>query len=89
MPEISGVYVLYFTNILADFKELVYIGRSTNIAKRFSGHKLYYELLKQEDGYNRYLAAKVKETECHKELEKLLIQKLRPKYNKVFNWGII
>ena len=87
MPEIAGVYVIYFRNDFDDKNELMYIGRSTNFKKRFSCHRIYSKLLQQEIPFQRWLIVKIKPTENHKELEKALIQKLKPPMNKFFNWG--
>lgn len=84
-PKMPGCYVFYLVkSIKPRIVIVLYIGHSSNLQNRLSRHKLYYEL---RDKYF-YISTKVKICKNHKDLEKKLIQRLRPKYNKMYNWRI-
>lgn len=85
LPELPGVYIIYFQKLFDEIKTIKYIGRSNNLHKRFTCHRVYSSLF---DIDQLALRVKIKYTNNHKELERKLIQKLRPPLNKFFNWNI-
>lgn len=80
-PEKSGVYAI----TRPDFengnpvKEVLYVGRSSNLRNRIKGHPIFSKA-KKEFGYVRLHFL---ETINFKDLERELIKKYQPLYNKV------
>jgi excinuclease UvrABC nuclease subunit len=88
LPSESGVYVIYLSNLDDDTKKVLYVGSTNNAKKRFSSHRIYAKLFKKYLDYpSVFLEVKFKKTNNYKDLEKNIIPKLKPKLNKVYNWG--
>lgn len=83
-PNKSGVYLLVKAEILTGHKsryvkhEILYVGSSRNLKKRYNSHEVLNMLQKQHD----YIQFYFKEVDNHFEIEKELIKLIQPKYNK-------
>jgi hypothetical protein len=82
-----GVYIILSIDYVKDSVDIEYIGSSQNMKKRLYGgpHEVYNELAKAQDHFYYSIAVYYIDTSKYKEVEKLLIQALRPKRNKVHN----
>ena len=77
-----GVYIFAVptvdcVNIKVDY-EILYVGSSNNIHRRFNGHEIKRYLQDHYEVINFYF----QEVENYREVEKVLIKALQPKYNK-------
>ena len=89
-PALAGVYIIFIYDMNEGKKIPLYVGRSQNIKKRFISHLTYSKIFKEYGNRRGYfISVKIKRINKNKELEKRMIQKLRPKYNKVYNWNTI
>ena len=59
---------------------ILYIGSAANLFNRFKGHNLYYKLLKRTD-LHAHIDFFFKEVDNYLEVEKYLIQEIKPRYN--------
>lgn len=84
VPLNSGVYVL--THTYTDFKnkkmiyEVLYVGSSNSLLNRYRSHEVIRKLNKKYS----YIQFYFKEVDNYLEIEKKLIKKLQPKYNKIW-----
>ena len=80
-PEAPGVYLFYAFKTFQDIGrdgEIVYIGSSKNLAQRKSRH----EVLRMLERHYRYIQFYFREIDTdYKDIEKTLIQVVKPKYN--------
>jgi excinuclease UvrABC nuclease subunit len=80
-PDTSGVYLLFAYENFADIGvngEIVYIGSSKNLAQRKARH----EVLRMISQHYKYIQFYFREIESdYKDIEKALIQTIKPKYN--------
>ncbi len=89
-PHLAGVYVIFIDNY--DKRDIQYVDQTSNFYKRFSCHRIYFKIRDIiSDNYAKSITVKAKptDTKTRKELEKRLIQKLKPPYNKFYNWGYL
>lgn len=85
MGKNEGVYVILHYPIFSNSNKIdvLYVGRSMNLAERWKSHNIYKRAI--NDGY--FPAVKWKLCNNSAELEKKLINRLSPPYNKQFNHG--
>lgn len=79
-PKKSGVYLLVkpiFDLNKANF-QILYVGSTSCLEKRYKNHEVLRKLQIEHD----YIQFYFKETENYIDLEKGLIKKIQPKYNK-------
>ena len=91
-PRLAGVYAIFIDNYSKDTREIQYIGQTSDFYKRFSCHRIYFKIRSIILGnYVKSITVKVKPTDIktRKELEKKLIQKLKPPFNKFYNWSYL
>lgn len=81
LPSGGGVYIIStFSN--EDLTcEILYIGSAKNIKNRVQGH----EILRILAHFYEYLRINFKECEPYREVEKGLIRRYRPRFNKAHN----
>lgn len=80
-PQSSGVYLFLAISFTNRSKKLIYIGQSENLLKRFKNHEKMNKLYNHYDHIYFYWYA----THNHIDIEKKLIEKYRPKFNKQYN----
>ncbi len=89
-PCLQGIYIIFIDNLETMTRTVQYVGQTSNFNKRFSCHKVFYEIKKLcPCNSNKLLTIKIKRTTNRQLLEKKLIQKLKPPYNKFYNWGYL
>jgi len=91
-PHLAGVYIIFIDDYSNDTRTIQYVGQTADFYKRFSCHRTYFKIRDIILGdYVKSITVKVKPTDIktRKELEKRLIQKLKPPYNKFYNWGYL
>ena len=76
-PQSSGIYLFLTLSYTRRYRELIYIGQSSNLYKRFVNHVKLDELCLLYDHIQFYWFA----TSDHIDLEKKLIKKYKPKFN--------
>lgn len=78
--EKSGVYLIVDPHIFEPnpFDEILYVGSSSNILKRYNSH----EVLRKIKKVRRYVQFYFKELENYIEEEYKLIRLIQPKFNK-------
>lgn len=81
VPKKSGVYLLVAYRESSSDGEIVYIGSSKNLSKRYSNHEVINKLEKSYWHVRFYF----EECENYLEREKQLIKSIHPKYNITFN----
>lgn len=79
-PESCGVYIIQHFDLKTLSKEILYIGSAKNIAVRLRSHEVRRFLYQ----FYRYLPVYFLEHPEYKEVEKYLIQKYKPRFNKQF-----
>lgn len=84
VQEREGVYVIIHIDAIAKKQSVIYVGRSLNLKSRWKSHNIYNRAFK--DGFSCYV--KWKWCSNSAELEKRLIKRFKPIYNKQFNEGI-
>ena len=88
-PQKSGVYLIVKYDGLFEHgkpnMEIIYVGSSRNLSSRLRSHEVYKiaRALLPEAHINYFFH----ETDCFKEYEKELIQKISPSINVMFNGG--
>lgn len=79
-----GVYAVMVFNPYTHESQIVYIGSAKNIKKRVLNPKHPYRLAVNEVPFPFYVCVKYKECDNYIELEKRLIKRLNPVFNKQF-----
>jgi len=77
----SGVYCVMCGNVDTKKNEILYIGSSKNIYKRVMSPLHPYKKLYQIINYPFLVYIKYKECDNYRDLEKILIKRLKPQYN--------
>ena len=91
-PSISCVYLIFIDDYSNFTRDIQYIGQTNNCYKRFSCHRTYFKIKKLIlDKNTKDITVKIKyaNKKDRKQLEKKLIQRLKPPYNKFYNWGYL
>ncbi len=80
-PKKSGVYLFVATTRDDYIKQrILYIGSAKNIKRRFSSHEMWYIIHKDYPFFMFYW----KEESDYLTVEKYLIHKYQPEYNKIY-----
>ena len=91
-PSVPCVYIIFIENWSGFTREVQYIGQTSNLYKRLSSHIVYSKVRKIIYDKRFSIDVKIKYIESKKKrelLEKKLIQKLKPPFNKMYNWGYL
>jgi excinuclease UvrABC nuclease subunit len=80
-PAEPGVYCVFVHNLLTGKRRVLYIGSSHNIKKRVLNNAHPYMKAFNSFKYPEMVATKTKVCEDYLELERRLIQRLKPEYN--------
>lgn len=81
LPDRPGVYVINHYDLDAHTNEILYIGSAKNIALRLRSH----EVLRVISHFYYYTPISFMECTNYREVEKYLIKKYKPKFNKQYN----